>query len=312
MLPAVAVHVFGRYLAVVRRLQVEFLYIYFIFFDPLSLCPCPRCHLGRAERPVPAPPPPRGSGAGGFVCHGREKAQAQAPRAAVNLKAHGTPAVSFKAPPTPAFAHPTPFSSRAMHSQTTYKLEPAGSHGVWGLDDFQFLCYYWGAAQHVGRGDGVAPAALADEARAKLQADDSLFFAAVQVSARVPHPASHGGGCPVAVVSLVSLADSFVFGFRGRANGLLLILIPFASVGSLTAFLFLFIFYFARQFVRAVKTGPFHEHSRYLFDISAVESWSKVNKGLKKMYVAEVLDKFPIVQHFLFGTLLGSEGLRAA
>ncbi|KAK3384238.1 Phosphotyrosyl phosphate activator protein-domain-containing protein [Lasiosphaeria ovina] len=135
----------------------------------------------------------------------------------------------------------------------TYTLEPAGSHGVWGLDDHSFLPYIFGSAQltrPIGEGSGEA-----------MPLEGSLPAA--------PRPAD------------VAKADA-AFDRLRRDN------MYFSAVG----------------FIRDVKTGPFWEHSPILFDVSGIrDGWGKINKGMVKMFNAEVLSKFPVVQHFRFGAL---------
>lgn len=119
--------------------------------------------------------------------------------------------------------------------QTRYGLEPAGSHGVYSLDDYQFLPFYFGASQLAG--SALEPKEIPDRAAMETNKDQYIFCAAI-------------------------------------------------------------------DHVNRVKTGHFSEHSNYLWNISqSVSNWKKVNEGLLKMYKAEVLNKFPIVQHLVFGTL---------
>ena len=42
-------------------------------------------------------------------------------------------------------------------------------------------------------------------------------------------------------------------------------------------------------------------------DISGVKTWNKINEGMMKMWKAEVLGKFPVMQHFRFGKIIAYE-----
>lgn len=124
----------------------------------------------------------------------------------------------------------------ARKLQMTYRMEPAGSHGVWSLDDYQFLPFLWGSAQLLNH-KRILPKSFVKPDIYEHFAKDYLFLAGI-------------------------------------------------------------------KFINEVKTGPFAEHSNQLWNVSGVPNWGKVNTGLIKMYRAEVLSKFPIIQHFLFGSLL--------
>ncbi|KAL7676883.1 hypothetical protein ACOME3_003132 [Neoechinorhynchus agilis] len=116
--------------------------------------------------------------------------------------------------------------------QSEYRLEPAGSHGAWSLDDYQFLCFLFGSAQF--NDCGAKPNDFIDPTIYTRDANDFMFMSAI-------------------------------------------------------------------KHINEVKSGPFFEHSNQLWQISGVPTWRKVHQGLVKMYRVEVLGKFPVVQHLLFG-----------
>jgi len=63
--------------------------------------------------------------------------------------------------------------------QRKYRLEPAGSHGVYGLDDYQFTCYIFGAAQMLNNSEDLRPSDFPRVECVAKHKDKYMFFEAI-------------------------------------------------------------------------------------------------------------------------------------
>lgn len=120
--------------------------------------------------------------------------------------------------------------------RSRYNQEPAGSHGVWSLDDYNFIPYIWGSAQLINH-PNILPDSVLDLSLVNQYRDDYMYLNCI-------------------------------------------------------------------AYTCSVKTGPFFEHSPDLYNISAAASWKKINGGMHKKFEVDVLSKWPVIQHFLFGSII--------
>ena len=80
--------------------------------------------------------------------------------------------------------------------QIIYNLEPAGSHGVYGLDDYQHIAFIIGAGQLAGQSEWT-PNSIHDEKIVKFNEDDYIYFSCIAFIKKVKSGAPFYESSPI-------------------------------------------------------------------------------------------------------------------
>ena len=104
--------------------------------------------------------------------------------------------------------------------QTVYMLEPAGSHGVWGLDDYQHLAFIFGAGQLVGHEEWT-PESIHDNNILDKNYRDYMYFGCIHFIKSVKKGWPFGESSPTlndisAVPSWRKVAEGMIKMYQGE------------------------------------------------------------------------------------------------
>lgn len=69
--------------------------------------------------------------------------------------------------------------------QSAYLLEPAGTHGVWGLDDYHCLLFVFGSSQLIDNAHDISPADIHDEAVLQRYSATYFYLEGIQTIRRI-------------------------------------------------------------------------------------------------------------------------------
>ena len=89
--------------------------------------------------------------------------------------------------------------------QVHFQLEPAGAHGVWGLDEYQFLSFLIGSAQLIDNENITPSQAIEDDILEKYK-DDYMYLSCIKHIKTVKHGGSFGEYAPL-LYSITGVAN---------------------------------------------------------------------------------------------------------